>query len=139
MIKYAAPRSARRALVSLTPLVDVVFILLIFFMLASSFNDWSGLRISLPPSGAVSEQGRNPVILTLTGDNGVLFEGNNFVGEDLALPLGVVIRANPDRPIIVRVAPGVALQDSIDLLDMIDGLGGADATLVEQVEGEGSN
>ncbi len=139
MIKYSTPRSPRRALVSLTPLVDVVFILLIFFMLASSFNDWSGFRMRLPPPDAVGEEDRNPVILTLTNDRGVLFEGNKFTGRDLALPLGVTIRANPDRPIIVRVAPGVALQDSIDLLDMIDRLGGADATLVEQVEGEGSN
>jgi biopolymer transport protein ExbD len=139
VIKYSAPRSPRRTLVSLTPLVDVVFILLIFFMLASSFNDWRGLRMSLPPPGTISEEGQNPVILTLTNGRGVLFEGNEFVGSDLALPLGVVLRANPDRPVIIRVAPGVVLQDSIDLLDMLDGLGGADATLVEQVQGESSN
>ena len=139
MIKFSAPRSPRRALVSLTPLVDVVFILLIFFMLASSFNDWSGLRMSLPPPGIQSDEDSNPVILTLSSDRNVLFEGNLFAGQDLALPLGVAIRANPDRPIIVRVAPNVSLQDSIDLLDLIDGLGGADATLVEQAEEEGSS
>lgn len=94
--------------------------------------------MSLPPPGTVGEEGQNPITLTLTNGRGVLFRGNEFVGRDLALPLGVVLRANPDRPIIVRVAPGVTLQDSIDLLDMIDDLGGADATLVEQVDGEGS-
>ena len=139
MIRFSTPRQPRRGLVSLTPLVDVVFILLIFFMLASSFNDWSGIRINLPPAGTSGGEEQNPVVLTLTSENGILFEGEILAGIDLASRLGAVIRADPGRRIIVQVGTGVTLQDSIDLLDMIDSLGGSDALLVEHTDGEGVN
>ncbi|OOC09384.1 ExbD/TolR family protein, partial [Thioalkalivibrio halophilus] len=38
-------RPRRRNLISLTPLIDVVFILLVFFMLASSFLDWRAVEL----------------------------------------------------------------------------------------------
>jgi len=43
--------------VPLTPLVDVVFILLVFFMLASSFLDWRVRPVAVagPAAGSVSE------------------------------------------------------------------------------------
>ena len=45
-------RRRRRSLISLTPLIDVVFILLIFFMLASSFSTEEAIELSMPGSGA---------------------------------------------------------------------------------------
>ncbi len=44
----------RRALISLTPLIDVVFILLVFFMLPSSFLDWRA--IDLDPPGQAQQR-----------------------------------------------------------------------------------
>ena len=46
--------SRRRALIGLTPLIDVVFILLVFFMLASSFLDWRAIDLTAPARGLVS-------------------------------------------------------------------------------------
>ncbi|MEG2588023.1 MAG: biopolymer transporter ExbD, partial [Cetobacterium sp.] len=39
----------------LTPLIDVVFLLLIFFMVVTSFDKYSGMNINLPKSGIVAE------------------------------------------------------------------------------------
>ncbi|MEM6945656.1 MAG: biopolymer transporter ExbD, partial [Pseudomonadota bacterium] len=39
-----ANRPRKRLRISITPLIDVVFILLVFFMLASSFLDWRSIR-----------------------------------------------------------------------------------------------
>jgi hypothetical protein len=46
--RLAAEPRRRRALISMTPLIDVVFILLIFFMLASSFLNWRSSGWILP-------------------------------------------------------------------------------------------
>jgi len=56
-----AVRPARRkSVISLTPLIDVVFILLVFFMLASSFMDWRTLSLDTAAAGepAPAEQAR---------------------------------------------------------------------------------
>src|SRR5690606_18422295 len=48
----------RRSTISLTPLIDVVFILLVFFMLASSFLDWRAIDLRAPgPAAGASLEG----------------------------------------------------------------------------------
>ena len=51
------PNSRRRALISLTPLIDMVFILMVFFMLASSFQTWRAIAVTASQSSVVG-QGR---------------------------------------------------------------------------------
>jgi biopolymer transport protein ExbD len=46
--KLAEQQARRKAVISLTPLIDVVFILLVFFMLASSFLDWHSVPLDTP-------------------------------------------------------------------------------------------
>ena len=47
-LSLAPQNNRRRNLISLTPLIDVVFILLVFFMLASSFLDWRSITLDPP-------------------------------------------------------------------------------------------
>jgi biopolymer transport protein ExbD len=48
-----AGRSKRTELqVNMTPLIDCVFLLLIFFMIATTFSPMPGIRVKLPPPGA---------------------------------------------------------------------------------------
>lgn len=44
----------KRQAISLTPLIDVVFILLLFFMLSSSFVPWRQINVSMPTGTSVS-------------------------------------------------------------------------------------
>ncbi|MDX1606672.1 MAG: biopolymer transporter ExbD, partial [Candidatus Competibacterales bacterium] len=52
---------SRRRIISLTPLIDVVFILLFFFMLASSFIQWRSIDLGL----AGAEAGARPLAGTV--------------------------------------------------------------------------
>ena len=53
-------RTKKRSLATpdLTPLIDVVFLLLIFFMLVTTFDKYSGFNLELPSSGIKSETER---------------------------------------------------------------------------------
>ena len=50
-------RTKRRSLATpdLTPLIDVVFLLLIFFMLVTTFDKYSGFKLDLPKGGVISQ------------------------------------------------------------------------------------
>ena len=54
-------RTKRRSLATpdLTPLIDVVFLLLIFFMLVTTFDKYSGFKLELPKGGVVSETSKD--------------------------------------------------------------------------------
>ncbi|WP_320046772.1 biopolymer transporter ExbD [uncultured Ilyobacter sp.] len=49
-LKRMTRRNSGNMILELTPLIDVVFLLLIFFMVATTFEDLSGIKIDLPQS-----------------------------------------------------------------------------------------
>lgn len=57
-------RKAKRDLITpdLTPLIDVVFLLLIFFMIVTNFNKYSGFKLELPTSGVTTEIDQNKAL-----------------------------------------------------------------------------
>ena len=70
----ASSQRRRRALVSLTPLIDVVFILLLFFMLASNFLDLHSIALDAP-TGAAGKPAVEGALLVDVRLDGVRFAG----------------------------------------------------------------
>lgn len=62
--------------INLTPLIDVVFLLLIFFMVSTTFDRHAKLKVSLPESSAkASQQQVEPLVLSIDA------KGNYFLNE----------------------------------------------------------
>ena len=62
--------------VNLTPLIDVVFLLLIFFMVSTTFERESVIKVTLPESsGEIAEQDAQDLLVTIDS------EGRYFLGE----------------------------------------------------------
>ncbi len=72
------PRHRRSPDVNITPLIDVVFLLLIFFMVSTTFDRYSELRIELPQSNAESDADKRPTSIDL----GIDREGRYYVDQD---------------------------------------------------------
>ena len=53
-VKRFSAKKNRQIIPDLTPLIDVVFLLLIFFMVATTFDDMGGMRLELPESSVAS-------------------------------------------------------------------------------------
>lgn len=99
--------------VDLTPLIDVVFLLLIFFMVSTTFERQALLRIDLPEASTVQERVEQPDLLELVIDeDGRMFLNDRRLvdsrratiraalertsGSDYGLPL--ILRADRDTP-----------------------------------------
>ena len=75
----------------LTPVVDVIFLLLIFFMLSSSFVQVSGIEVSLPQTETVGAVGigKSNITIASTGNGPALFFNDRPVAlENLSEELG---------------------------------------------------
>ena len=120
-MRFEPPSTSRRR-VSLTPLIDVVFILLVFFMLATSLARWQPLPITAPaPTQAV------PSTETPRWQVRVHLDGLELDGEWLEDALLTQrLRAHPQQPVTLRPADGVTVQRLIDVLDQLRAVG-ADA------------
>lgn len=109
-------RPARRTL-SLTPLIDVVFLLLMFFMLASTFARFSVVDVSLAGSRGAAQQPASPPVLLSVGAQGAFsLNGEPVAAEELRRRL-VELAAGEEVSVIVRPSADARSQDIVTALE----------------------
>ena len=70
--------------VNLTPLIDVVFLLLIFFMVSTTFDRHAKLKVSLPEASAkATRQQDNPFILSIDAKGNYFLNDRQIVNQQL--------------------------------------------------------
>ncbi len=121
------PRIAEEPEVSLTPLIDVVFLLLIFFMVSTSFRDEAELQIVLPETSAQPPL-EEPDALNIAIDAQGRFSvaGSPVEVADraqLVKVLSEVITADADTPVVIRADAGTAHEFVVRTLDVLGELG----------------
>ena len=93
--------------ISLTSLIDVVFLLLIFFMVSTTFEQQAVLKVDLPEASNVSEPEDQPLSYELVIDQGGKFYLNDrqlLNGKPATLRAAFIEAAGEDRsmPVILR-------------------------------------
>ena len=123
-------RSGRkRPLVSLTPLIDVVFILLVFFMLATSFLDWRAIDLDAPVQAAAGKASDNALLVEIRGQD-LRLAGETVSLVGLARRLKERLAEKPDQRLLIQPADRVPLQRTVTVLDRLKAAGAANLTLV---------
>ena len=92
--------------VSLTPLIDVVFLLLIFFMVTTTFNQHANLRVELPDaSNAVQSNEDNKVEVIIDKNGQYFIDGTSLLDQQartLVTALGKVVKDRKTEKILIR-------------------------------------
>ena len=121
--KLTAEPARRRAVISLTPLIDVVFILLIFFMLASSFLDWRTVDLyAAAPGNAAQASDAPPLVLRLDGPR-IVLDGQTLDRDRAIARVQRQLQADPERTVYLQPLDATPLQPVIDLLDALQAAG----------------
>lgn len=133
-IPIRRPRRSAAKL-SLTPLIDCVFILLIFFMLQSKLLRPHALTVEAPATdaqSAASATDEPPKVLyvELHTDGSAWFDGQKY--DDAALLAALrVLDVDAVSAAAVAVDPGVTLQRAVDVVDALKRRGLGRVTLRE--------
>lgn len=114
MFEFGERHPVRRP--SLTPMIDVVFLLLVFFMLAAQF----GADRAVPVAAAAGGEGTYEGAPRLVGVEaaGLTLNGRPVAAEALVAELGALMPA-PDALVVLRPAPGVALGQTMQVIDLL--------------------
>jgi len=100
------PRRHEDPEINLTPLIDVVFLLLIFFMVSTTFNRESELKIQLPEAGREAvEQPAESVEVTVSADGRYYVNGRAVVDRRVGTLRRAIEKAaggRTDLPLVVR-------------------------------------
>lgn len=127
-VESAGPK---RRSTGLTALIDVVFLLLLFFMLASTFSRFASVEVALGGRGAAVAPAADAIAVLVGVDGaGVLHVNGVAVAEDgLAEALRAAAAGGPAR-ILVRPTARASAQDIVRALETAKGAGVGDVVLV---------
>jgi biopolymer transport protein ExbD len=105
--------------VDITPMLDVVFILLVFFIVTASFVKETGIGINKPARDGISEPSAAPIIVEISSANLIRIQ-NIEVSAAAIRPTIVRLRAeSPDAAVVVRLDPNARTQIMIAAVDSI--------------------
>lgn len=119
-------------MLSLTPLIDVVFLLLIFFMLATTFLDTRRVDVSVPRiDGGLGGIG-GAFMISIRSSTQLELNGQTVSLQQIEARVRARVRQNPGQVIQVFPDNAVRLQRVMDVLDRIAKAGGRSVTLERQ-------
>jgi biopolymer transport protein ExbD len=109
-------RIKETVLISMT---DVMFLLIIFLLISSNFNNSKGMQIKLP--SAKSQQQANASIINLMYDENynLYLEDKQVSWNELPLKLSSLYEKKPDFSIFIRADKDIPLQNIIKLMDAV--------------------
>jgi biopolymer transport protein ExbD len=116
----------QRPSVQMAPLIDVVFLLLIFFMAASVFYQLeTEMNIAVPEAEESVDIQRSPgeIIVNITRDGEIIVNGRELQHEDLERMLTRISRLYSGQPVIIRADRRTYHKDVIQVLDICAGAG----------------
>ncbi len=112
--------------IDLTPIIDMVFLLLIFFLVATTFHQTEReMKIALPAAssaGPISTALRE-IIINVDLEGAIIISGKTIEPEDLRTIITDAVALNPDQKITVRGDKNTAYANIIRVLDICKGSG----------------
>lgn len=117
----------REITINLTPLIDVVFLLLIFFMVTTSFTRETQIKLELPKAD-VEQLDTDPEIIEISIDKeGRMFlNGKGLVNsqvETLKKAIQPILAKNKNIPVIISADANTAYQSVVSAMDATSQLG----------------
>jgi biopolymer transport protein ExbD len=105
--------------INITPMVDVVLVLLIIFMATAPLLQKRALNIALPKSALGAKKATATLQLFFTADRKILIESTAFTAETLAGALQERMRIDPAMQVSVAADKSIPYGDVVGLLDVV--------------------
>lgn len=121
--------------IDVSPLVDVVFILLIFFMVATTFRQEARLGIERPTATSGERSAGNPLRIGLDRHGDLVVEGRPVSRWMLQARLRELLELSPDVPVLIVADRRAPVEDLVEVVDQARLAGARDVAVATQPEG----
>ena len=119
-MRFSQRNRSKAPALALTSMLDVIFLLLCFFVTVSVFSQWeSEISIKLPNAKTAEAPERLPgeIIVNLAKDGGVSVNSVKLSLEELGARLAKVAKFYPGQPVIIRADKEVRYEVLVKLID----------------------
>ncbi|MFV2057920.1 MAG: ExbD/TolR family protein [Thiohalomonadales bacterium] len=122
------PKNKEELDVNITPLIDVVFLLLIFFMVSTTFDRESEIEVTLPEAAMDKplDDDNEPLEVTISADGTYFVNGKRVVNTQISILKQALIKmanGRRDPPIIISADANTTHQSVVRVMDAARQLG----------------
>lgn len=117
MRRAAATQEPVSSRLNLTPLIDMVFILLIFFMVTSSFVKESGVEVSRPEAQTAEPQERANIMIAVTQEGEVWIDRQRVAPREVRAHVERHRAENPESAVLIVADEGARTGLTVSVLD----------------------
>ena len=103
--------------IDLTPMLDVVFIMLIFFIVVASFIKEAGIEVNRPDSAKSDPSDATSIVVTITGDDQVWMENRRIDIRSVRANIARLLASDPEQSITVKTERGASAKTLIEVGD----------------------
>ena len=128
-------KTGKRPRIEMLPLIDIVFLLLVFFIYAMlSMAVHKGLPVTLPSSSTAEITRGTPISVTLKADGSIYLDKSLVSHESIAHELQAKIRGDKKSSVLLFADKTVNYQSIFKIMDKIRGSGITDISLQAEVD-----
>ncbi len=117
MLGRALAASEEESEINLTPMLDVVFIMLIFFIVTATFLNEFGLEANRPPATDVVDKKSESITIRVTSANKILIDGRNIDPRAVSAVITRKKAEAPDAPLAVLAGKSARMSLVVGVVD----------------------
>ena len=110
-------------------LTDIVFLLLIFFLLSSSFVVQPGIKVQLPKATSAPVETQGKIYLTLTADGKIFLNDERLQKNELGQAVHRHLQQSGDQVVVIKADKRLTLEKAIEVIDIVK-LAGAERFVI---------
>lgn len=123
-----------RVSIDIAPLVDVVFLLVIFFAVSTTFLESSGLKLQLPESSATTEREVREIAVFLAADGALVFDDEKVTREKLGERLRQALDESDRKIVVLRADTETPHGKVVEIMDLIKDAGAEALTVATRAK-----
>ena len=118
-------RANDEAEINITPMLDIVFIMLIFFIVTTSFVKEEGLEVSRPSNSPPKEivKKKGPIVVKIDANGNISMKGRMLERKAVEANLEREKAEKPDSPLIIAAHPDADTEALVIILDAAEAVG----------------
>ncbi len=97
---------------------DIMFFLLLFFLIIATMSNANIIKILLPKSDTTQQMAKQPLTLTVTDELRYYVNANEVPSSMLEGALADAVKRNDDPTVVLRIAKDLRVQDLVDVMSI---------------------
>ena len=106
--------------INITPLIDIVFLLLVFFMLATSFIQKSTIEVNLSGEKTIEVDNKKNNVVLILNKKGLIYLNNKLINvSNIRNEISKIVKKNPKYSVLIKSHKKIPVQKVIRLIEEV--------------------